>query len=98
VEDIDISINGTFSVSEVTPMPAADDASFTLNTSEAGPLNVTIYDLTGAIVQEAIIDRYINENTEITIPLNFSNLSSGTYTIEISVNTDRALRSVIIKK
>lgn len=92
------SNGGTFAVSEVSPMPADREAQFSIETSEAGHLNVSIYNLAGSLVRSAVTNMYLNENTEITIPLDLEDLASGHYTVEISVNNDRVLRSVVINK
>lgn len=79
-------------------MPISNDASFAIETMEAGNLNVAVYNYAGSLVANSIQNMFINENTEITIPLNFEKLSSGMYNIEISIGNDKVVRSVVINK
>jgi hypothetical protein len=92
------SDNSTFGVSDVNPSPADIAATFNLQTSEGGNLNVQVYNLAGNFISNIVENQYISDNTEITIPLNLSKLASGRYNIIVTIGNDRAIRPVIIAK
>lgn len=93
-----ISANGTFSVSEVTPQPAENEARFSLETGEAGMLNVKLYNYAGSMIRHSVSNMYVDADAEVTVPLNLDELSSGVYTLEVVLNGDRVIRNIVIRK
>lgn len=59
-----------------------------------------MYDYAGSIVNNLIQGMYISENATVTIPLTFNlnSISSGIYNIEITLNGDKVVRSIVINK
>lgn len=92
------STNGTFAVSEVSPQPAESEASFSIETAEAGTLNVKLYNYAGSMLRHIVAGMHIDADAEITVPLNIEDLSSGVYTLEILLNGDKVVRNIVIRK
>jgi hypothetical protein len=92
------SVNGSFAVSEITPSPAVENAGFDIATLTDGSLNVVVLDLSGSVVMNVVNNEYIGANTETRIPLNFSKLASGMYSVMISVGDDRVVRTIVVSK
>jgi hypothetical protein len=94
------SASGTFVVSDITPMPVVEgeEAGFSIFATQGGALNVSIIDLSGAKVMDVVTDTEITENSEIRIPFTVRELSSGMYSIMISVGEDRVIRTFILNK
>jgi hypothetical protein len=92
-----VSINGIFEISEVTPMPIKTDAQFSLATSKAGHLTVTIYGLAGEKLMDVLsID--LNAGDEILVPMSFANFASGTYTLVVRLDGEMIQRRIVINK
>ena len=86
-------------MSEILPIPIiSNEASFSLESNEAGDLNVIVYDYAGSMVAHLIQNRFIKENEEYIIPLNFEKLSTGMYNVEIKVGNDKVVRSIVVNK
>jgi len=77
-----------FVISNIHPNPTDDEAEFTISILEEGNLSVDIYDLSGSFIMNVIADKFLNANTELRIPLSLGNLSSGVYTIMISMDNN----------
>jgi len=93
------STNKSFFVSDITPTPVTNgEAQFTLHTSEAGDLDVVIYNYDGSVVATAIHGMHIGANAEVIIPLTLNDIASGIYNVEITINGDRVVRTVVINK
>ncbi|MPN25986.1 hypothetical protein SDC9_173408 [bioreactor metagenome] len=95
---VEMSEHGTFSASEITPLPAINEASIDISTSESGSLYVSIYDLAGSKVLDIMKGEPISSDTELRIPLNIRDLASGVYTVMITIGDDKVMRQLIIKK
>lgn len=93
-----ISVYGKFTASDITPNPITDKADFTINVFEKGHLNVTIYDLTGALVMDVISNMFINANTEIEVPLSLGDLPNGVYIVTITLDNDLVMRQLVISR
>jgi len=86
---------GIFDVSEVFPNIVTNNATVEVSTAQEGNLNVAIYDLSGSKIMD-ISDQFINANTKIKVDLNnLSNLSTGVYTVVVSIGNDVAIRKFI---
>jgi len=94
----DALLFGSFAISNINPNPTVDEAEFTINIFEEGNLNVTFYDLSGSFIMNIISDRFMNANTELRVPMSLGMLSSGTYTIMISMGNNIMMRQIIIVK
>lgn len=92
------SSNGTFAVSEITPQPAVDDAHFYIESSEAGNMNVVIYNYAGSVVSQGVTNMFIDGNTETRVPLDLNKLASGVYSVEVTLNGDKVVRTIVIRK
>ena len=85
-----------FEVGKVSPAPAEDEASFKVNVgSEDGYMTINVYDLTGAKIMELANNEFVTAGSEMTIPMNLSNLPSGIYTINVTVGTKNAVVTFI---
>ena len=92
------SSSGGFTISNIYPNPTTNEAEFTVNVLEEGSLNVAIYDLSGSFVMQIISDKFMNANTELRVPLTLGMLSSGTYTVVVSMSNNKSAKQVIIVK
>ncbi|MPN63386.1 hypothetical protein SDC9_211144 [bioreactor metagenome] len=79
-------------------MPVINEAHLKLSTSKSGKLSVSIYDLTGKKLLDVVKDEFINTDSELTIPLETQNLTSGVYTIMITIGNEKLMRQLIITK
>ena len=87
------------------PNTVSNEIAFTVNTAEftvnvfaEGNLSVAIYDLSGSFVMNVISDKFMNANTELRVPMSLGMLSSGSYTIMVSMGNNIIARQVIIVK
>jgi len=71
---------------------------FTVNVFEEGNLNVAIFDLSGSFVMNVISDKFMNANTELRVPMSLGMLSSGSYTIMVSMGNNIMMKQIIIVK
>lgn len=82
----------------MTPQPAESEASFSIESAEAGILNVKLYNYAGSMIRHSVDGMYIGADAEVTVPLNLDELSSGVYTLEILLNGDKVIRNIVIRK
>ena len=73
-------------------------AEFTVNVFAEGNLSVDIYDLSGAHIMNVVQDKFLNKNAELRVPLTLGNLSSGMYTVMVSMGNDKIMKQIIIVK
>ena len=74
-----------FTVSEIVPSPVKDKASFTVNFTEDGFMDISVYDMSGAKIFDVLSNASVVANTERRIAINFAKLPSGVYTIMVQV-------------
>jgi hypothetical protein len=93
---------GTVSVKDVDhkaafnvyPNPATDQITVSLNNSENGPVNITIYDLSGRVAASSI-EFKASMSYETTIDV--STLDKGMYMIEVNQGGDKSIQPLVVR-
>jgi photosystem II stability/assembly factor-like uncharacterized protein len=78
----------------VYPNPAVDIVNLSINSTVVAEYTVRIIDITGKIVQESIIDCQVGRNT---FTIDASNITSGSYNLNISDGKQVVSKGLLIK-
>ena len=92
-----VSMDGSFEVTKITPMPIKSTAQFTLATDKAGLLTVSVYGLAGEKLAD-LLSTDLNAGDEIVVPMSFANLASGTYTLVVNLGGETIQQRIVISK
>ena len=71
---------------------------FAVDVYQDGYLNITIHNVTGAVIMEVLKDYYIEAGTLQPITLNVETFPSGSYMIQVSMSDDNNIQQFIIVK
>lgn len=84
----------SFSITSIHPNPAVDNINITLSTPETAKVKLEIYDLTGRMVKSHNVGEVkTDEHTEV---LSISDLSSGVYTVKVSIGVETSMKRMVV--
>lgn len=86
----------TFAILSLYPNPTTETMTCLLSVPSAGQVELTLYDLSGRIVQEERINA--DETTELSVQFDVSSLASGVYVLHATLNGAEANARFVIAR
>lgn len=90
------NIEGATSAISVYPNPANQEASLTIDLTEAGQVSVTVYDVTGTVIVNVFTGQLKAGANKLKI--NTDNLASGVYFVSVAANNNVQTSKLAITK
>jgi hypothetical protein len=99
VEDVEVMNTSDISISDISPNPVSEQFSFDITMNESQSITIEILNGSGRLVDVPFQNiTYPAGTTQITVPVNKTQISAGSYILKVSNENNVQLKKFIISK